>query len=76
MVIAQGDPVPRHVALASPKTDEKLRQRLIELLLAVHETEEGQAVLETFEETSQFDAFPQGAEAAMAELVELFAGQE
>jgi phosphonate transport system substrate-binding protein len=76
MVIAQGNPVPRHVALASPKMDEKLRQQLTELLLAVHQTEEGQAVLETFEETSQFDEFPQGAEAAMAELAELFAGQE
>jgi phosphonate transport system substrate-binding protein len=76
VVIGQSQSVPRHVALASPKTDEKLRQRLTELLLAAHETEEGQAVLEAFEETSQFDAFPQGAEAAMEELAELFAGQE
>ncbi len=76
MVIAQGNPVPRHVALASPKTDEKLRQRITELLLAMHETEEGQAVLEAFKETSQFDEFPQGAETAMQEMSELFAGQE
>ena len=76
VVIAQGNPVPRHMTLASPKMDEKLRQRITELLLAVHETEEGQAVLETFEETSQFDEFPKGAEATMEELTQLFAGQE
>ncbi len=76
MVLAQGNVVPRHVALASPKTDEKLRQRITELLLAVHETEEGQAVLEAFEKTSQFDKFPQGAEAAMEEMSKLFANQE
>lgn len=76
VVIGQSQPVPRHVALASSKTEEKLRQRLIELLLAAHETEEGRAVLEAFEETSQFDAFPQGAEAAMKALTKLFAEQE
>ena len=76
VVIAQGDPVPRHIAVASPKMDEELRQRITELMLAAHTTEEGQAVLETFEETSQFDEFPQGAEAAMEELTNLFADQE
>jgi phosphonate transport system substrate-binding protein len=76
VVIAQSQSVPRHVTLASPKMDEKLRQRLTELLLAAHETEAGQAALEAFEETSQFDAFPEGAEAAMAALTKLFAEQE
>ena len=76
VVIGQGKPVPRHVALASPKMDEELQQRVTELLLAAHETEEGQAVLEAFEETSQFDEFPGGAEATMEELKQLFAGQE
>jgi phosphonate transport system substrate-binding protein len=76
VVIGQSQSVPRHVALASLKTDKKLRQRLTELLLAMHETEEGRAVLEAFEETSQFDPFPEGAEAAMKALTKLFADQE
>lgn len=76
MVIANGNPVPRHIALVSPKTDEKLRQRITELLLSMHETEEGRAVLETFEETSQFDEFPQGAETALEELSKLYTIQQ
>lgn len=76
VVIAQSNPVPRHVAFASPKMDQELQQRITELLLAVHETEEGQAVLEKFNETSQFDELPGGAEATMEELTKLFLDQE
>ena len=76
VVIAQGQAVPRHIALASPKMDEALQQRVTELLLAMPETEEGPAILETFEETSQFDALPGGAEATMEALTKLFANQE
>ena len=72
-VLARTPAVPRHIALARPGMDEALRARIVELLLSAHQTSEGQAVLETFERTSQFDALPQGPEGTMAALQELFA---
>jgi len=72
-VLARTPAVPRHIALARPEMDEALRAWIVELLLGLHLTPEGQAVLETFERTSQFDALPQGPEGTMAALQELFA---
>lgn len=71
-VIARTPAVPRHIALARPGMDEALRLEITDLLLAMDETTEGPAVLETFEETSQFDALPQGPEGAMEALQDLF----
>jgi phosphonate transport system substrate-binding protein len=72
-VLAQTPPVPRHVALAAPGMDPALQERITELLLEIHQTPEGQQVLETFEETSRFDELPGGPENFMSTLQELFA---
>lgn len=72
-ILARTPAVPRHIALAAPGMGDALKARLVELLSTLHETAEGQAVLETFEETSQFDPLPQGPEGTMAALQELFA---
>ena len=72
-VLARTPSVPRHIALARPGMDESLQAKIVELLLNVHQTPEGQAVLETFERTAKFDALPQGPEGTMAALEELFA---
>lgn len=72
-VVARTPAVPRHIALAAPGMEEALKARIVELLLTSHESPEGQAVLETFEETSRFDPLPQGPEGTMAALQALFA---
>ena len=72
-ILAQTVAIPRHIALARPGMDKALQTRLVELLLGMHQTPEGQAVLETFERTSQFDPLPQGPEGTMEALQELFA---
>jgi phosphonate transport system substrate-binding protein len=73
VALAQTPAVPRHIALASPGMDEAVKTRLVELLLTLHETPEGLAILATFEETSRFDLLPQGPEGTMAALQQLFA---
>jgi phosphonate transport system substrate-binding protein len=69
-VLARTPSVPRHIALARPGMDPGLQEQLVELLLGLRQTPEGQSVLETFESTSQFDALPAGM---VGELEELFA---
>ena len=73
LVLAETAAVPRHIAMASPAMDEELRERITELLLGLHTSPEGQAILETFERTVQFDALPHGADGAMAALQQIFA---
>jgi phosphonate transport system substrate-binding protein len=72
-VLARTPDVPRHIALAQPGMDEALRAQIVELLLSLHQTPEGQAILETFESTEKFDALPQGPEGTMKAFQELFA---
>ncbi len=73
VVIARTSTVPRHIAVSSPGMDAEMQQQLAELLTSMHTTSEGQALLETFEETTQFDALPEGEEGTMVSLQQLFA---
>lgn len=67
-VIAETNPVPRHVVLVSPDLDVELVAAISAVLVAMDESEAGRAVLETFEETARFDDFPQGIEQGLAEM--------
>lgn len=73
IVLGETPSVPRHIALAKPDMDPALQEEITQLLLALAATPEGQAILEIFEGTSQFDEFPLGAEETMQALDELFA---
>ena len=72
IILAETQAVPRHIVLASAKTDEVLQQRISELLLELHQTPAGQEIMTTFEKTSRFDSLPGGAEATFTSLQELF----
>ena len=74
IVIARTPKVPRHIALARPEMDEKLQARIVELLLSMDQTPEGQAVLANFEKTKQFDNLPLGAAGTMDSFRALFSG--
>ena len=73
VILAQTPSVPRHIAMARPGMDSELRETITTLLLELHQTAEGQKVLEAFEGTSRFDKLPEGAEGLMNSLRELFA---
>ena len=72
VVLTKTVAIPRHIVMARPGMDAALQAQLIDLLLDMHKTPEGQAVLESFESTSQFDALPLGAEQTMKTLLALF----
>ena len=73
--LARTERVPRQVAVVTPQMDSEMLELLIQILITAHETERGQAVLEPFQ-TTKFDHFPEGIEAAsdhmrdMAEIIE------
>jgi phosphonate transport system substrate-binding protein len=74
--LARTEATPRQVGLVRPGLDEELTQAMIGVLTSMHETEEGQAALESFQ-TSKFDEFPDGISAAtqrMREMMELVKG--
>ena len=70
-VLAETEAVPRQVTLARPGMDAELVEAVKSLLVELEETEEGQVVLDKFD-TSQFDEFPGGADAALERMRTLY----
>jgi phosphonate transport system substrate-binding protein len=76
VVLARTESVPRQVAVARPGLDSELLDAIKQILITAHENDEGQAALEPFQ-TSRFDDFPGGIEAAqnrMREMMEVVQG--
>ena len=74
--LARTEATPRQVGLVRPSLDDELTQAIIDVLTTMHENEEGQAALESFQ-TSKFDEFPDGINAAtqrMREMMEIVKG--
>ena len=66
----------RPPACGAEGLDEGLAQAIVQVLTSMHENEAGAAALEPFQ-TSKFDEFPEGIEAAsarMREMMELVQG--
>ena len=72
IVLAETEELPRQVVVARASMDEELESELISVLLAMDEDEAGRTVLEAFKNTSQFDEFPEGAEAAIERMRQLY----
>lgn len=70
-ILAETAPVPRQVALVRGDMDPALLQAITTLLMGMDETEEGRAALDEFK-TDQFDEFPGGADAALADMQEMY----
>jgi phosphonate transport system substrate-binding protein len=68
--LARTEFTPRQVAVMRSGLDPQLTQAIIDILTTMHETEEGAAVLDNFQ-TTKFDVFPQGLEAATARMREM-----
>jgi phosphonate transport system substrate-binding protein len=71
-ILAETDTFPRHVVLAGPSLEQDQIEALKAAMQGMDESREGRAVLETFSETAQFDEFPEGAEAAIAQLQDAY----
>jgi phosphonate transport system substrate-binding protein len=67
-IIAETDKFPRHVVLAGPTLNEEQVAALTTTLLEMDESKQGREALNSFSETAQFDEFPAGAEATIADF--------
>ena len=67
-IIAETDAFPRHVVMAGPDLTPNQIEILKGALMGMDESREGREALELFSKTSQFDEFPEGAEAEIARL--------
>jgi len=71
-IVAETEALPRHLVVVRPGMEPELVDAIIAVLTAMDESEDGLAVLESFEETAQFDEFPGGIAAALARMRELY----
>lgn len=71
VVLAETESVPRQVVVVSPDIDGDFLAAIIDVLTHLHEDEEGQAALQTFDGTARFDEFPEGIETALERMREM-----
>jgi ABC-type phosphate/phosphonate transport system substrate-binding protein len=64
--------MPRHLVSVRKDLPEPVVNRLKEILLKMHEDEEGAKILRQTDNTTKFDALPGGAEAVRRKLVEVY----
>ncbi|MBC7812015.1 MAG: phosphate/phosphite/phosphonate ABC transporter substrate-binding protein, partial [Burkholderiales bacterium] len=72
VILAETEPIPRHVGLVRPGMDSALIEAITATLLAMSENPDAQSVLEQFE-TSQFDEFPEGLSVALDNMRAMYA---
>lgn len=71
-ILAETEPVPRNVVVVSPTLTNDEVTAIETVLLSMDNTEEGQTVLKTFDQTSQFDEFPEGVDRALEQMQQLY----
>jgi phosphonate transport system substrate-binding protein len=71
-ILLETEKVPRQVTVVRPAMDPTLVEAIITILMGMHETTEGQAVLKEFKKTAKFDEFPEGVETALTRMRELY----
>ena len=75
-ILAETETFPRNLVSVRKDLDPAMVKRLNEILLAMHQDDEGKKILEQFDNTSQIDPLPGGEEAVRRKLVELFRPRE
>jgi len=71
VVLYRSKPVPRNVVCARRDLDIDVMKTAVGVLLAMDEDAEGRVVLDSFQQTSRFEPFPEGGDEALAEVIEL-----
>jgi phosphonate transport system substrate-binding protein len=72
IVLAETESVPRHLVSVRRGLPDPVVKRLKEILLAMHQDEEGKKILSQTGDTTKFDALPGGEEAVRRKLVDLY----
>ena len=72
MVLAESEMFPRHLVSTRKDLDPAVRNRLKEILLTMHQDNEGRRILQQIDNTTRFDLLPGGEEMVRRQLVELF----
>lgn len=71
-ILAHTESLPRHVVMLSPTLTPEEVAAIKTVLLAMDDTDEGQKFLATFEATTQFDEFPEGADQSLQRMRQLY----
>ncbi len=71
-ILSETESVPRHLVSVRKDLAEPVVNRLKEILLSMHQNEEGQKILRQADGTTKFDLLPGGEEMVRRKLVELY----
>jgi phosphonate transport system substrate-binding protein len=71
-ILAQTDSFPRHLVSVRKDLDDTVKSRLKEILLSMHQDEEGQIIMKKMDNTTRFDLLPGGEAMVRRKLVETF----
>ena len=71
-ILGESEPVPRHLVSVRKDLPEPLVKRLKEILVTMHQEEEGRKILSQTGDTTKFDSLPGGEESMRRKLVELY----
>ncbi len=71
-ILAQTDPFPRHLVSVRKALDPKVKDRLRQILLSMHQDAEGRVILLKTDNTTKFDLLPGGEALVRRKLVETF----
>lgn len=71
-ILGESESVPRHLVSVRKDLPEAMAKRLKEILLSMHQNEEGKTILRQTDGTTQFDLLPGGEESVRRKLVELY----
>ena len=72
VILAKTEMFPRQVVLVSPELKPEQVDAVTNVLINMDESNAGRVILEDFSDTAQFDQFPEGAEAAIAQLQDAY----
>jgi len=72
IILAQTDLFPRHLVSVRKDLDPTVKNRLKEILLSMHQDDEGRSIVQQTDNTTKFDLLPGGEEMVRRKLVETF----
>jgi phosphonate transport system substrate-binding protein len=75
-ILAQTEPLPRHLVSVRKDFAPDLVDRLEKILLAMHEHDEGRRILKKTDNTTKFDRLPEGDKGLRRRLSEIFESTE
>lgn len=71
-ILAQTEPLPRHLLSVRKDFSPALADRLKQILLSMHENDQGRRILKKTDDTTKFDSLPEGDAGLRRRLTEIF----